>query len=453
MLGSDFAAIVMAVKEQYESFPFPPITIIEEEDPHRDLRASFNLEFGLGRDRALKQGSKIWVPGCGTRWAVMTALQFRDAQVVASDLSDKSLSIQAELARSLNIDNIDFRSENLLETRYESEFDFISCVGVLHHLPDPERGFRIMGRALKPSGLAEIMVYDRWNRQYSIRMRSILDTFDPGRRLNATERFELALRLLRSANHHASTPPQLKPLLKHLSAMPSFAQTMADIISHPQEHHYDVPSLVASLRAGGLAPRCWKVPYLFDPKAIVSDQTLWAIIDRMTSERRAELGQLLSAGQLEVFAEHPQPTVHSHNAGAEVRNRRVRSISKGLRHHIDSQGRVIRTEEVSKLVRTEAGIAFDGGGRRPAVVSYSRGLDCIREDDRLLHQLTDLGFVTALNDDHVQRIEELAKRPASLGEIARIIAQQDALGEVSEDAVLDLCDHLCRTPFRILATV
>jgi SAM-dependent methyltransferase len=192
--------LVNAVKEQYETFPFPPIYTIEEEDVRRDLKENYNLEFGLSGNRKLKQTSKIWVPGCGTRWAVMTALQFKDIEIVASDLSENSLSIQSELAHALNITNIEFRHENLLETNYDSIFDFISCVGVLHHLPDPRIGFKIIARALKDTGIAEIMVYDKWNRHYSLRMQEIIKIFDSERKLNATERFELASRVLRSAN-------------------------------------------------------------------------------------------------------------------------------------------------------------------------------------------------------------------------------------------------------------
>lgn len=32
---------------QYEAFPFPPVYKIEQEDPRRDLRESFNLDLGL----------------------------------------------------------------------------------------------------------------------------------------------------------------------------------------------------------------------------------------------------------------------------------------------------------------------------------------------------------------------------------------------------------------------
>ena len=148
-------AIVAAVREQYERYPFPPVYSLEQEDAARDLRESFNLDLGLSAREALKPGARIWVPGCGTRWAVMLALQFRDAQVLASDLSDASLAFQSALARSLGVHNLEFRREDLLTAGYEQQFDLVSCAGVLHHLPDPAAGFAAVARALAPAGVLE----------------------------------------------------------------------------------------------------------------------------------------------------------------------------------------------------------------------------------------------------------------------------------------------------------
>ncbi|CAK8737011.1 hypothetical protein SODG_000732 [Sodalis praecaptivus] len=67
----------------------------------------------------------------------MIALQFRDCNIVASDISAASLAFQQRLAAGLAVANITFRQEDLLRTPYRQCFDFISCVGVVHHLPAP----------------------------------------------------------------------------------------------------------------------------------------------------------------------------------------------------------------------------------------------------------------------------------------------------------------------------
>lgn len=43
----------------------------------------------------------------------------------------------------------------------DASFDFISCLGVLHHLPDPRTGFDVLRRLLKPGGWLLIYVYSR----------------------------------------------------------------------------------------------------------------------------------------------------------------------------------------------------------------------------------------------------------------------------------------------------
>lgn len=43
-------------------------------------------------------------------------------------------------------------------------FDFVSCLGVLHHLADPEGGFKRLVRALRPGGRILIYVYSRPDR-------------------------------------------------------------------------------------------------------------------------------------------------------------------------------------------------------------------------------------------------------------------------------------------------
>ena len=47
----------------------------------------------------------------------------------------------------------------------EGEFDFINCVGVLHHLPEPDKGIQALAKKLKPGGILHVFVYaelGRW---------------------------------------------------------------------------------------------------------------------------------------------------------------------------------------------------------------------------------------------------------------------------------------------------
>lgn len=446
----DSEAIVEAVREQYEAFPYPPIDSIEQEDFDRDLRKSFNLEFRLAGERTINPGARVWVPGCGTRWAVMLALQFKDVEIVATDLSHQNLQRQAALAQSLELSQIDFRQEDLLKAHYHSEFDFISCVGVLHHLPDPDEGFRVLSRALKHTGLAEIMVYDEMNRRYSKRIREIIRTFDPLDSLNSEARFDLAVKILKSINKHASAPRELSRILQYLENQPNFRCELADYISHPQEHYFSVPSLLRSLRSAGLKPRAWRPPERFDPKFMLSNPDLHRQLNAMDEERSTHLAHLLGAGLLELFVEHADAPICEPQQN--ISGRMVRSMEVGLVHRIRQGQAIPQTERQSKLHRKEGELYFDAGPRRPAVAAYGVNLDCIKPEHRRLLRFSDLDFDSTIRDEHIEALVKISASPITIGEIAEVLSEDKSI-LASRVEIERVCDRLCRTPVRMLAMV
>lgn len=443
--------IVSSVRQHYERFPYPAVERIEQEDTERNLRASFNVDLGLRGAAALRPGATVWVPGCGTRWAVMVALQFRDVQVLATDLSQGSLSTQSALARAVGVTNIEFRYEDLLEAPYQAQFDYISCVGVLHHLPDPAAGFAVVARALKPTGLAEIMVYDRWNRHYSMRMQSVLAVLDPQRRLDAKARFEVATAVLRSRTGLMNTPREVTRVLRLLDRDPAFAIELADFISHPQEHYFDVPSLVGVLGRCGLMVHRWKQAHLFDPSLMNSDDALRRQLDGLDEVSRAHLGHLFSTALLEVFV---RPAEHRPDRPREdMRTRTVRALTHRTVHHISAGGDLIRSDRRAIMMRRDGRLLFDGGERRPAVAAYGMDRDCIRPGPRHLQRVTDFGFSSSLDDQHIEAIVRAARVPTEIGRIADVVSQDSSLPPAEPHQVVQMCEQLCRSPFRLLATV
>jgi SAM-dependent methyltransferase len=441
-------AIAAAVREQYETFPFPPVEHVLEEDDQRDLRSAFNLDLGLSGARALPPYAQIWVPGCGTRWAVLVAIQFRDARILATDISSSSLARQQNLAQALGVTNIEWRCEDMVRGNRDQEFDFVSCVGVLHHLPEPDSGFAAIARALRPTGIAEIMVYDELNRGHSKRMQQALATLDPGRRLTAQERFDVAIRLLRGLNRHASVPKELPRVLRYLDSSRGFARELADFVSHPQEHYFDVPSLVAGLARAGLRVRSWKMPHRFDPALMMDDQALRRDAGALDPVDRAHLGQLLSSALLEVFIERADapPSCSTES----LLDRAVRASPIGYVHHLDDREAIVRRETYAKLLWHHDRLVFDGGDRRPGVVAYGLDVDCIRGGTRRLQAVDALGFATPLNAAHVRAIVEYAREPTPVRQVIDRVLRDRRLPTASSEDVLALCSHLCRTPYRVL---
>src|SRR3954468_18874123 len=103
------------ITAQYSAFPYPEVRSIEAEDPTRSLLKSFNLKHNLPPRRHLKEGARVWVPGCGTRWAVMLALQWKDVEILATDVSPSSLAKQEALAQQLGINNVRFDLQDVCE--------------------------------------------------------------------------------------------------------------------------------------------------------------------------------------------------------------------------------------------------------------------------------------------------------------------------------------------------
>jgi SAM-dependent methyltransferase len=96
--------------------------------------------------------------GCGKgRYTTFTARHL--GATVALDGSDAVVSAVRNLAEhpALTVVKADVRDAPFAD----GSFGFVSCLGVLHHLPDPEAGFRALTRLLAPGGRILIYVYSR----------------------------------------------------------------------------------------------------------------------------------------------------------------------------------------------------------------------------------------------------------------------------------------------------
>ena len=144
------------VRAQYEEFPYPRWKQLggsKIDDEIMPLLAGKKL--------------RILVAGCGTgREALNTAALFPDADVLAVDLSLTSLAYARDRAQMHGITNVDFRQGDILKLgALKERFDYITSSGVLHHLADPEQGWKILVGLLKPQGLMRIALYSERGRK------------------------------------------------------------------------------------------------------------------------------------------------------------------------------------------------------------------------------------------------------------------------------------------------
>ncbi len=157
------------VSNQYEDHPYPRWVRAPSLEGAVPFSAFLASELGLESSRFARQDANIdvLIAGCGTgQQSIQTAQRFPAARILAVDLSTASLAYAKRKTRELGIPNIVYAQADIL--RLESigkTFDFIQCVGVLHHLEDPVAGWRILRSLLRPGGVMHVGLYSELARR------------------------------------------------------------------------------------------------------------------------------------------------------------------------------------------------------------------------------------------------------------------------------------------------
>lgn len=189
------------------------------------------------------QGKKklnVLVAGCGTgRQAIRLASYFNDLNVIAIDLSGRSLAYAQQQAKKYHVDNIQFIQADILEfSNFPALFDVIECSGVLHHMENPEQGLQSLSALLSPTGVMKIALYSEAARKQVIAFRQLIannkqQTGD-----------DLDQRLLRQALLMKQIPGEWQDITN--SADFYSMSNCRDLIFHAQEHQF-TPNKIADL--------------------------------------------------------------------------------------------------------------------------------------------------------------------------------------------------------------
>ena len=175
------------VRGQYETLPFPARD--PEGERHvlyistADILSKVN-QYCFGGTRDFAKGLRVLVAGCGTGdSALWLAHQLRDtpSEIVALDLSAASLEVATARATVRSLTNIRWVNASLLDLPQLGlgAFDYITCLGVLHHLPDPEAGLQALSTVLAPDGGMALMVYGQHGRSHIYTMQQVLRQLTP----------------------------------------------------------------------------------------------------------------------------------------------------------------------------------------------------------------------------------------------------------------------------------
>jgi SAM-dependent methyltransferase len=249
--GSNPDRLAQDVRAFYESHPYPP--------PVGDLERYSRL-WNDERRRAdvhlfwptepYRDDRSILIAGCGTSQAAKYALRWPRACVTGIDVSATGIAQTERLKRKYHLDNLELRQlpvERALEL--ERRFDHVVCTGVLHHLPDPDRGLRALHDVLEPDGAMHLMLYAPYGRAGVYLLQEYCRRLGIGSSASEIKELATSLRAL---------PPDhpLGPLLRNA---PDFRDPagLADALLHPQDKAYSIPQLFDFLTAGGFEFGRW----------------------------------------------------------------------------------------------------------------------------------------------------------------------------------------------------
>jgi len=166
------------VQRQYEESPYPPWARTTPPIRAFGIDSYLRLQFSsaplrnLGKD----QGLDILVAGCGTgQHPILIAQQILGARVLAVDLSRASLAYAQRKTSELGLQQIEYAQADILELgNLGRSFDLIEAVGVLHHLADPQAGWRLLLSLLRSGGVMHIGLYSELARQDVVRARAFI---------------------------------------------------------------------------------------------------------------------------------------------------------------------------------------------------------------------------------------------------------------------------------------
>lgn len=239
----------LAVQSQYEANPYPRWIRLTHGDQSYSLREQVRMETtGTGPLPAYLDGKpvNVLVAGCGSgKQPLQLAKIFKNTEVVAVDLSRRSLAYAQRMAEEYAVKNVRFQQADILDLgQLSGGFHVIYCTGVLHHMREPLQGWRVLKQLLAPHGLMNIGLYSETARQAIVTVREFIarhgiqpapDTIRAFRRglMNGQLGEEVATDILKSNDFYAMS-------------------SCRDLLFHVQEQRFTLPRIKTILDQMGL---------------------------------------------------------------------------------------------------------------------------------------------------------------------------------------------------------
>ena len=296
------------VRAQYEAYPFP---LRDPRDEARRLVVAEQESLGklnhfcFGGRQSFGDGFRVLVAGGGTGdHTIFLAEQLRDydASVTYIDISRASKEIAKERARVRGLTNIEWHLCSILDVSSLNlaPFDLISCTGVLHHLPDPDRGLEALRSLLALDGAMSLMLYGQAGRLPVYAGQELMRLINTGidDPKQKTQHARALVQCLPETNWllRGSDP---KTVLK---AFVEDESNLNDVLLHEQDRAYSVPEIYEFLAGANLElieftsfhgdPPCFR--YLYDPMEWISNPALRSHVAKLPRPRQQAIAEVMN---------------------------------------------------------------------------------------------------------------------------------------------------------------
>lgn len=261
-------AVSAAVARLYNTYPFPPEPLLDEPPPGYNWRWHWQAAYSFcAGQKPQREAIQILDAGCGTGVGTEYLVHLNpQARVTGIDLSERAIATATERCRRSGADRATFHTLSIYDVaQLPGQFDWINCVGVLHHMPDPMRGIQALASKLAPGGIFHIFVYaaiGRWEIALMQKAIALVQGSQQGD-------YEDGVRVGRQIFAALPENNRLKQREQERWSLENQRdECFADMYVHPQEIDYTLDTLFDLIDASGLEflgfsnPAIWQLDRL-----------------------------------------------------------------------------------------------------------------------------------------------------------------------------------------------
>ena len=220
--------ISIKVRDQYEENPYPRWRYTKSLLSHNFL-TSLNHEIKPNKIQYSDkfENPNILIAGCGTGSHAILTTRYKNAKILAVDLSSASLAYAKRKSEELNIKNIEFLQADILQLKkLNKNFDIIESAGAIQTMEDPVAGLKVLLDVLEPHGFLKLGLYSEIARQPIIEVREFVkDKNQDAKSLRQLIINEKKDKIFRNSRDFYST------------------SSVRDLLFHVKEHRFTIPEI------------------------------------------------------------------------------------------------------------------------------------------------------------------------------------------------------------------